>query len=241
MALNGMLWIMEPMNGSTLGADPSQFHRWQIMIVDDHLIVRMGLAALIDAEPDMRVVAQAEDVQGALELLGQHTLDLVIIDLSLRESSGLDLLKEVAKRQMRAIVVSMQDAPTWAERALAAGARGYVHKSEAGRNIVQAIRKVRQGRLYVSDSVSQALLERRLSSGRNEEERDTPQVERLTDRELEVMVRIGRGLTTTQISAELQVSPKTVQTYRDRIKRKLALDNAAELSAEATRWVVQRG
>ena len=135
----------------------------------------------------------------------------------------------------------MQDAPTWAERALAAGARGYVHKSEAGRNIVQAIRKVRQGRLYVSDSVSQALLERRLSSGRNEEERDTPQVERLTDRELEVMVRIGRGLTTTQISAELQVSPKTVQTYRDRIKRKLALDNAAELSAEATRWVVQRG
>jgi len=109
MALNGMLWIMEPMNGSTLGADPSQFHRWQIMIVDDHPIVRMGLAALIDAEPDMRVVAQAEDVQGALDLLDQHTLDLLIIDLSLRESSGLDLLKEVAKRQMRAIVVS----PLW--------------------------------------------------------------------------------------------------------------------------------
>jgi len=222
-------------------SDGPHLHRWHILIVDDHPIVRMGLAALIDAEPDMRVVAHAEDVRGAIEAMERQPLDLIVIDLSLRESSGLDLLKEVVRRGLRAMVVSMQDAPTWAERALAAGARGYVHKSEAGRNIVQAIRKVRSGRLYVSDPVSQVLLERRLSNGRGDDEGDVPQVERLTDRELEVLSRIGKGLTTTQISAELQVSPKTVQTYRDRIKRKLALDNAAELSAEAARWVAQRG
>ncbi len=241
MSLNAQPWIMGGMSDHSHPSDGSHLHRWHILIVDDHPIVRMGLAALIDAEPDMRVVAHAEDVRGAIEAMERQPLDLIVIDLSLRESSGLDLLKEVVRRGLRAMVVSMQDAPTWAERALAAGARGYVHKSEAGRNIVQAIRKVRSGRLYVSDPVSQVLLERRLSNGRGDDEGDVPQVERLTDRELEVLSRIGKGLTTTQISAELQVSPKTVQTYRDRIKRKLALDNAAELSAEAARWVTQRG
>lgn len=212
---------------------------WRILIVDDHPIVRMGLAALIDAEPDLGVCGQTEDFHGALRAIDESAPDLVLIDLSLRESSGLELLKETTRRGIKAIVVSMHESPTWAERALAAGARGYVQKSEAGRNVVQAIRKVRAGRLYLSESISEALLERRLSGGSIELETERA-VATLTDRELEVMLRIGNGLTTQQISQELHVSPKTVQTYRERIKRKLALDSAAELSSEATRWVLER-
>jgi DNA-binding NarL/FixJ family response regulator len=212
---------------------------WRILIVDDHPIVRTGLAALIDAEPDMEVCAQAEDYQGALAAIQRDAPDVAIIDLYLRESSGLELLKEVARRDIRAIVVSMQDAPTWAERALAAGARGYVHKSDAGRNVVQAIRRVQAGRIFVSESLSEVLIERRVSAPAAERNRDAALAE-LTDREIDVLMRIGSGLTTHQISAELHISAKTVQTYRERIKRKLGLDSAAGLTHEATRWVLER-
>jgi DNA-binding NarL/FixJ family response regulator len=211
----------------------------RVLIVDDHPIVRTGLAALIDAEADMQVCAQAEDYDGALAAIDREAPDLVVIDLYLRESSGLDLLKEVARREIRAIVVSMQDAPTWAERALAAGARGYVHKSDAGRNVVQAIRRVQAGRLFVSESLSEVLLERRVAAPPAERSQ-AQAVADLTDREIDVLMRIGSGLTTHQISAELHISAKTVQTYRERIKRKLGLDSAAGLSHEATRWVLER-
>jgi DNA-binding NarL/FixJ family response regulator len=217
----------------------SQAAPCRVLIVDDHPIVRTGLASLIDAEPDMRVCAQAEDYDGALVAIEREAPDLVVIDLYLRESSGLDLLKEVARRQIRAIVVSMQDAPTWAERALAAGARGYVHKSDAGRNVVQAIRRVQAGRLFVSESLSEVLLERRVGTPLAERSQ-AEAVAELTDREIDVLMRIGSGLTTHQISAELHISAKTVQTYRERIKRKLGLDSAAGLSHEATRWMLER-
>jgi DNA-binding NarL/FixJ family response regulator len=211
----------------------------RILIVDDHPIVRTGLAALIDAEPDMVVCAQAEDARGALAAIANERPDLAIIDLYLRESSGLELIKEVARRGIRAIVVSMQDAPTWAERALAAGARGYVHKSDAGRNVVHAIRRVQAGRVFVSESLSEMLLERRVGAA-PPERTVASDVAELTDREIDVLVRIGNGLTTQQISAELHISAKTVQTYRERIKRKLALESSAELSNAATRWVLDR-
>jgi DNA-binding NarL/FixJ family response regulator len=227
---------MSPVSDSSsqVAASASQ---WRVFIVDDHPIVRTGLSMLIDAEPDLHICGQAEDCDDALQAIVRERPDLVLIDLSLRGGSGLDLLKEVVRRGFRAIVVSMQEAPMWAQRALAAGARGYVHKGEAGRNVVRAIRKVRAGRLYVSESVAEALLERQVggpaSDGANR------QIAALTDREVEVLVRIGNGLTTQQIGAELQLSPKTVQTYRERIKRKLSLDSAAELSREATRWVLE--
>lgn len=212
---------------------------WRLLIVDDHPIVRTGLAALIDAEADMRVCAQAEDYQGAMAAIQRDPPDLVIVDLSLRESSGLELLKEVVRRRIPAIVVSMQDAPTWAERALAAGARGYVHKSDAGRNVVQAIRRVQAGRIFVSESMSELLLERRHAPSPPEHGTQASITE-LTDREIDVLMRIGSGLTTHQISSELHISAKTVQTYRERIKRKLDLDSSAELSHAATRWVLER-
>lgn len=223
------------MNTPADAAAPST--RWRILLVDDHPVVRMGLAMLIDAEPDLAVCGHAEDLDGALRLVAAETPDLVLVDLSLRGCSGLDLLKELARTGQRALVVSMHESPTWAERALAAGARGYVLKSEAGRVVVQAIRKVRAGRVFVSESIADALLEHRVAGAADDPAR---RIAALTDRELEVLARIGEGLTTQQIGAELQLSPKTVQTYRERIKRKLALDSAAALSSEATRWVVEQ-
>jgi DNA-binding NarL/FixJ family response regulator len=210
--------------------------RWRVVLVDDHPVVRMGLSMLIDAEPDLSVCGHAEDVDEALRVVAEQSPDLVLVDLSLRGSSGLDLVKELARAGHRALVVSMHEAPTWAERALAAGARGYVLKSEAGRVVVQAIRKVRAGRVFLSEPIADALLEHRVAGAADDPAR---RIAALTDRELEVLSRIGAGLTTQQIGAELQLSPKTVQTYRERIKRKLALDSAAALSREATRWVLQ--
>jgi DNA-binding NarL/FixJ family response regulator len=209
---------------------------WRVVLVDDHPLVRMGLSMLIDAEPDLVVCGHAEDFDGGLRVVAEQSPDLVLVDLSLRNSSGLELLKELTRDGRRALVVSMHESPTWAERALAAGARGYVLKSEAGRVVVQAIRKVRAGRVFVSESIADALLEHRVAGAADDPAR---RIAALTDRELEVLARIGNGLTTQQISAELQLSPKTVQTYRERIKRKLALDSAAALSSEATRWVLE--
>jgi DNA-binding NarL/FixJ family response regulator len=210
--------------------------RWRILLVDDHPVVRMGLALLINAEPDLEVCGHAEEIEGALRAVASVSPDLVLVDLSLRGSSGLDLLKELARIGCRALVVSMHEAPTWAERALAAGARGYVLKSEAGRVMVQAIRKVRAGRVFVSESIADVLLEHRAAGVADDPAR---RMAALTDREIDVLTRIGNGLTTQEIAVALKLSPKTVQTYRERIKHKLALDSAAALSSEATRWVMR--
>jgi DNA-binding NarL/FixJ family response regulator len=209
----------------------------RVLIVDDHPVVRTGLATLIDAEPDLKTCGQAEDHASALAAIAANDPDLVLIDISLRSSSGLGLLKEVVRLGKAALVVSMHEDPTWAERSLAAGARGYLLKSEAGRSIVAAIHAVRAGQLFVSEPLSQELLALRFVRGANGR---TSGIERLTNRELEVLQRIGGGLTTQQIAADLAVSPKTVQTHRERIKEKLGLDTAAELSTWATRWVLER-
>ena len=210
---------------------------WRVLIVDDHPIVRTGLAALIDAEPDMTVCGQAEEYDGALAAMLELRPDVALIDLSLRGASGLELVKEAGRHGIETIVVSMHEAPTWAQRSLAAGARGYVQKSEAGRTVVNAIRRVRARRIYLGEAMAEALLERR--HGHHHEDARF-HVDALSDREIEVLTRIGNGLTTQQIAAELAISVKTVQTFRERIKRKLDLGSAAELSSAATRWVLER-
>jgi DNA-binding NarL/FixJ family response regulator len=204
--------------------------------VDDHPIVVAGLAALIDSESDLEVCGHAATALEALRAIDSVKPDLVLVDLSLGASSGLTLLGQLAQRGVATLVVTMHDDPTWAERALAAGALGFVHKSEATRDVVSAVRRVRSGRLWVSERLSEQLLRRR--HGPPSREGDTSAVSTLSDRELEVFIRIGRGLTTKRIGEELHLSPKTVQTYRLRIKEKLGLSSAAELSSEATRWVV---
>lgn len=217
---------------------PSKRSPWRIVIVDDHPIVRAGLAALIAAEPDMVVIGQAENALQARQSVEVENPDLVLVDLSLGGSSGLDLVKELVQRSCRVLVVSMHDEVTWTERSLGAGALGFVHKSEATKNIVLAIRRVMSGRPYLSEAASERILERLVGGGARE--RPSSPVERLSDRELEIFDRIGRGLTTQEIGDNLCLSPKTVQTYRQRIKEKLGLETAAELSTEATRWVVAR-
>jgi DNA-binding NarL/FixJ family response regulator len=221
----------------TAAPTPGNAH-CRVVIVDDHPIVRAGLAALIDAEPDLAVCGHAEDAREALRVVESARPDLVLVDLSLKGTSGLELIKQLVDRPVRVLVVSMHDEATWTERALAAGALGYVHKSEATRDIVQAIRRVMSGRPYVSESISERMLQRMVGSGAREKIESS--VDALSDRELEIFERIGQGMTTQQIGDALCLSPKTVQTYRKRIKEKLGLDSAAELSTEATRWVVER-
>ncbi len=218
--------------------EPQRSSRYRVLLVDDHPIVRAGLAALIDAEGDLSVCGQAADVPEALALIDRLQPDLVIVDLSLKGSSGLDLIKLLAERGTRVLVASMHDEATYAERALGAGALGYVHKGEATREIVQAIRRVMAGRLYLSESVSERFARRVVGTGGRKE--PGPLETRLSNRELEIFERIGQGRTTVEIGESLGVSPKTVQTYRQRIKEKLGLETAAELSTEATRWVVER-
>lgn len=210
----------------------------RVVIVDDHPIVRAGLSALIDAEADLAVCGQAENAREALGVIERERPDIVLVDLSLRDSSGLDLIKQLASGPVKVLVVSMHDEATWSERALAAGALGYVHKSNATREIVLAIRRVMTGRPYVSESIGERLL-RKVVGGMAPEPLEDP-VATLSDRELEIFHRIGEGKTTQAIGDALCLSPKTVQTYRQRIKQKLGIDTAADLSSQATRWLVER-
>lgn len=210
----------------------------RVVIVDDHPIVRAGLSALIDAEADLAVCGQAENAREALGVIERERPDIVLVDLSLRDSSGLDLIKQLASGPVKVLVVSMHDEATWSERALAAGALGYVHKSNATREIVLAIRRVMTGRPYVSESIGERLL-RKVVGGMAPEALEDP-VAMLSDRELEIFHRIGEGKTTQAIGDALCLSPKTVQTYRQRIKQKLGIDTAADLSSQATRWLVER-
>jgi len=222
------------MTAASKSGDP----RCRVVIVDDHPIVRAGLAALIAAQSDLEICGQAEEAREALRVVDQVRPDLVLVDLSLKGTSGLELIKQLASRPVRTLVVSIHDETTWTERALAAGALGYVHKSEATRDIVEAIRSVMAGRGYVSPSISERMLQR--LAGHASRERADSSIDRLSDRELEIFERIGRGMTTQQIGEALCLSPKTVQTYRQRIKEKLGLGTAAELSSEATRWAIER-
>lgn len=208
--------------------------RCRVFLVDDHPLVREWLANLLRAQPDLEVCGQAEDARGALTALGAAPADVAIVDLSLRTSSGLDLIKDLRERHpaTEIIVLSMHEELFYAERALRAGARGYVTKRESTGRIVEAIREVRAGRVYASPEML-AQLAGRLVGG-------TPAtVENLSDRELEVFRRLGEGQGTRQIADELRVSIKTVQAYCARIKEKLGLASGAILVRDAVRWVEQ--
>ena len=207
-----------------------------ILIVDDHPLMRKGLALTLDAETDLRVAAQAADAEEALTLLDTLDLDLAIVDISLPGMSGLELIKhmQALKPSLRTLVVSRHDEALYAERALRAGARGYMMKLEAGEKIVKAVRRVLAGHIYVSEDINERLL-LGLASGRQELAQSPLEV--LSDRELEVFELTGRGLGTRDIAERLHLSVKTVESYRARIKDKLNLRTAAELMQHAVQWV----
>ncbi len=201
----------------------------EILIVDDHPLLRQGLRAIIDSEADLHVCGEAEDVPQALDAVSNLKPDLVIIDISLKGRSGIELLKELklSHPDLPAMILSMHDETLYAERAIRSGARGYVMKQEALTKITVAIRRIMAGELYVSDRMSSALL-RRLVGGASAVTNRTP-VGQLSDREMQVFQLIGLGRTTRQIAEALDVSTKTVESHREHLKAKLGLQSAAAL------------
>ncbi len=208
----------------------------KILIVDDHPLMRKGLAMTLDAEPDLNVCGQVADAEEALGALEEFDPDLAIVDISLPGMSGLELIKhmQALRPALRTLVVSRHDEALYAERAIRAGARGYVMKLEASDMIVKAVRRVLRGGIYVSEEINERLL-LGLAAGRQELAQSPLEV--LSDRELEVFELTGRGLGTREIAERLHLSVKTVESYRARIKDKLNLKTAAELMQHAVQWV----
>ncbi len=209
----------------------------RILIVDDHPIVRRGLRELVQDEEDLEVCAEASDVNSALDAVSASAPDVIVVDLVLKEGHGLALIEEVHSRapHIKMLVSSMHDEMLYAERALRCGASGYISKQESPEKIIDALRDVLRGEIYVSKQVSAQLLHR-LSDGQS---LDQDPVSRLTNRELEVFEFIGQGLSTKQIARHLQISKKTVEAHREGIKVKLNLANSLEVSRRATIWVLE--
>ena len=208
----------------------------KVLLVDDHPIVRQGLAELIRQEIDMVVCGDAEDAPGALKAIAELNPDIVVADLTLRETSGLDLIKDVRIRhpQLPVLVLSMHDEAFYAERALRAGARGYVMKEDATEKVLTAIRRIVRGEIYLSDKIASRMLDKLVRG--TTQSAEFP-VQQLSDRELEVFELIGQGQGTRQIAERLHLSTKTIESHRENIKRKLKLENAVELLQQAIQWV----
>ena len=211
----------------------------RIFLVDDHPLVREWLGNLLRRQPDLEVCGEAGEPAEALELMAGAPPDVAVVDLSFERGSGLDLIRDLRVRfpDTRVLVLSMHEEAYYAERAIHAGARGYVAKREATSRVVEAINQVLAGRMFVSPELAEDLLAR--AAGRPPGE-GPGSVEKLSDRELEVFDRLGRGGTTRGISEELNLSQKTVQEYCARIKEKLGLADNAELVREAVRWGERR-
>lgn len=213
--------------------------RTRIVLVDDHPMVRERLAEVINREADLVVCGEAEDRGGALDVIAREKPGLVIVDLTLKRSNGLDLIKDlqVMHPELRILVVSMQDESLYAERVIRAGAHGYITKQEATRNILKAIRHVLSGNLFLSPELSGEILSRML--GRSKAAMRS--LDLLSDRELQVFELVGQGFTTRQIAEQLGLDVKTVETYRGRIKDKLELKDASELLRKAIAWKHEQG
>jgi len=208
----------------------------RILIVDDHPMMRQGLAQLIGDQPDLVVCGEAADAYETIEAIGTLKPDLVLADISLPGKNGIELIKDIQTIQPRlpVLVISMHDESLYAERVLRVGARGYIMKQEGGKKMMEATRQVLGGRIYVSDKMSARILE--MFSG-NRSEIDRSPIERLTDREFEVFQLLGEGRSTREIATQLHLSVKTVEVHRAHIKEKLSLKNAPELISFAARWV----
>lgn len=208
----------------------------KIIIVEDHPIFRMGMKELINREKDLEVVGDAETVAGALDLIEIQRPNLVIVDLSLKESNGIELVKEIHQnhKPIASLVLSMHDEALHAERCLTAGARGYIMKHEASESVVKAIRHIIAGNIYVSPGIMSTILNK--FQNKPDPVSASP-LKRLTDRELEIFRLIGQGLSSKEIAVQLAISIKTVGTYRERIKEKLDLKNSGELLRHAVIWV----
>jgi DNA-binding NarL/FixJ family response regulator len=208
----------------------------KIIIVDDHPIVRQGLAELINQEQDLYVCAQADNAHQAMEAIRREKPDMAIVDISLKDSSGIELIKDIKINfdGLAVLTLSMHDESLYAERALRAGAKGYIMKQEATDNVINAIRKVLSGQLYLSDKMAENMVFKLV--GTSTDSNSSP-LDKLSDRELEVFTLIGQGHRTRQIAEKLHLSVKTIETYRAHLKEKLNFTTATELLQYAIQWV----
>jgi len=207
----------------------------KVFIVDDHPIVRRGLAELISQEEDLAVCGQAEDAHQAIKGIKTLKPDIVIVDISLKDRSGIELIKDIKAQQadLPVLTLSVHDESLYAERALRAGARGYIMKAEATEKVITAIRTVLSGQVYVSNGMAARIVSKFAGSTSRV---GAPVIDRLSDRELEVFCLIGQGYGTRQIAEQLHLSVKTIETYRAHIKDKLGLASADELLRHAIQW-----
>lgn len=212
--------------------------QYKIYLVDDHPVVRRGYAAIINGSTGMKVCGEASSGREALGEIPECEPDLVVVDVAMEEMSGIELIKHLRAQQcdVPVLVISVHDEALYAERALEAGAMGYVKKAEADVVIVEAIRGILNGRLYLSDDMNTKLLRRSIGQDRG---RNSP-LDKLSDRELEVFEHLGRGLSTSQVADAMFISPKTVGTHRRQIQEKLNLETTAKLQQHAVLWVHQQ-
>jgi len=207
----------------------------QILLVDDHPVVRDGLTTIINHERDLNVCGGADDAHQALKAIGDLKPDVVVVDISLKNSDGIELTKSIKAKYttLPVIILSVHDESVYAERALRAGARAYLMKEVVSENIVKAIRTVLKGEIYVSDAISKKFLHKVAG---DKTDKTKTSIENLSDREFEIFRLIGDGLKASQIAKKLHLSVKTVETYRGRLKEKLNLDSASELLQYAIKW-----
>lgn len=214
--------------------------KFKVLLVDDHPITRQGVAALIDMERNLTVCGEADSAPKALELITKLSPDLAIVDISLKAMSGIELVKNIRAVAPRLfiLVMSMHDESLYAERALRAGAQGYIMKQEASEKILTAIHRVLSGELYLSDRMKEKMLHRIVSAKKEE---TAFSVDKLSDREMEVLQLIGNGYSTRQIAAELKLSVKTIDSYREHLKLKLQLEKGSDLVRYAIQWMKSQG
>jgi DNA-binding NarL/FixJ family response regulator len=212
-----------------------------VLIVDDHPAVREALALRIGRQPDLEVCGEAADTTEALRMVADTQPDVAVVDISLKTGNGIDLIKRIGDRDhhIRMLVWSMHSEALYAERALRAGALGYINKDQATDRIVEAIRRVLEGKVWLSDAMAERMLQRAVGAKRPESLRSP--LDALADRELEVFRMIGQGVKTAEIAEQMHLSVKTVETYRDRIRQKLDLEDGTKLAHFATQWMLENG
>ena len=209
----------------------------RVFLVDDHPIVRQGLSLLIDREPDLMVCGVADGASSAVAAMANAMADILVLDISLEGPDGLEFLKTIRMRDpnLPVLILSMHDELIYAERAMRAGANGYIMKQEATEKVLVAIRRILQGKVYLSDRLTNSMLQQYV---RGASPANSSPLVNLSDRELEVFRLIGEGHSTRQIADELHLSVKTIESYQAHIKEKLALRNARELLQHAIAWTV---
>lgn len=210
----------------------------QVLLVDDHPMVRQGMKQMIERQAGFKVCAETDSASEAISLIREHEPDIAIVDITLADTSGVELVKDIRAMfdQTKVIVASMHDESIYAERCMRAGAMAYVNKQSSGDELCEALRQVGNGHVYVSSATSDRLLKQMVSGEKSENKGLANSVEALSDRELEVFQMIGQGLRTREIAERLCLSIKTIETYRENIKQKLELEHGTELIRRAVYW-----